>query len=90
MSKRSSKVNTGQQLHTVTGRFQDPLFSKMQEWLQKNGMSANQLLAKAIEKYISEPQALEPVTLEYADADAVDSVVEKMMDKHGRALDELK
>ena len=45
----------------ITGRFNDLLFAKMQEWLKKNDMSINQLLARAVERYISETQVLEPV-----------------------------
>ena len=76
--------------HTVTGRFNETLFLKMQEWLQKNGVSANQLLARAVEHYISEPHMLEPVEVQVASDEAVEKVVDTMMKAHKRALDELK
>lgn len=88
--KKASEMETGNPLHTVTGRFNDPLFNKMQEWLKKNGISANQLLAKAVEKYISEAQLLEPVDLRVATDAEVDQVVGKLMKEHKRALGELK
>ena len=88
--KRVRKMDENSSMHTVTGRFNGPLFYKMQEWLDKNGMSANQLLAKAVERYISEPQVLKPVELVFAKDGDVDKVVDKLMVEHKRALDELK
>lgn len=88
--KKVKKMDENNSLHTVTGRFNSPLFNKMQEWLDKNGMSANQLLAKAVERYISEPQVLTPVELIVAKEEDVDRVVNKLMVEHKRALDELK
>lgn len=90
MSKKESKDVENPQLHTVTGRFQSQLFNKMQEWMNQNGMSANQLLARAVEKYISEPQTLDPVELVSASKEDLEDAVEKVMKKHKRALDELK
>lgn len=92
MSKKTrvEKMEPNQQLHTVTGRFNDPLFVKMQKWLEKNGMSANQLLAKAVEKYISEVQTLEPVEIRVASDSEVEKSVSRLMKQHKRALEELK
>ena len=90
MSKKSKDESVDMQLHTVTGRFNDLLFKKMQEWLSKNGISANQLLAKAVERYISEPQVLEPVEMKIAADEEVDRAVGKLMKEHKRALKELK
>ena len=86
--KRAKKMENN--LHTVTSRFSDPLFKRMQDWLDKNGISANQLLARAVDKYISEPQVLEPVKVQEAKDVDVKRVVKKMMVEHKRALDELK
>lgn len=76
-------------LHTVTGKFNEALFARMQEWLKKNGMSANQLLSKAVDQYISEPQTLEPVTRQASDREVTDAY-DMMAKQHRRALDELK
>ncbi len=83
-------MRTNNPLHTVTGRFNDPLFAKMQEWLKKNGMSINQLLARAVDLYISETQVLKPVEVVAASDTQVKKVLKKLSKTHKRALDELK
>lgn len=88
--KKDKKVEERQQLRTVTGKFNRPLFEKMQEWLNQNGISANQLLAKAVEKYISEPQTLEPVEVVHPTRKKLDAVSDKMMADHKKAMDDLK
>lgn len=85
--KEKRKVDS---LHTVTGKFNDALFGKMQQWLQQNGMSANQLLSKAVEQYISQPQTLEPVEMSPATEKQVSKSLQRMKKQHARALDELK
>ncbi|MBP6218731.1 MAG: hypothetical protein KA436_09105 [Oligoflexales bacterium] len=87
---KADKLEPNKQVHTVTGRFNNPLFLKMQEWLKQNGISANQLLAKAVERYISEAQILEPVDLRVASDDELSQVINKLMTEHKRALHELK
>ena len=88
--KKEEKMETENQLHTVTGRFNDPLFAKMQEWLKKNDFSTNQLLARAVERYISEAQVLEPVEVVPASDDQVGKAIKRLSKTHKRALDELK
>lgn len=78
------------QLHTVTGRFNDVLFQKMQEWIDKNDISTNQLLARAVEKYIFQEQTLEPVEIRVASDKKVQRAVGKMMKQHKSALKNLK
>lgn len=49
-------------VHPVSFRADDYLYKKMQKWLKKNAvMNQAQLITLAIDKYISEPQTLEPV-----------------------------
>lgn len=60
MSNESNN-DTSDQFHTVTTQFDEILFRKMQEWLQNNNISVNELLERAVVSFISQPQTLEPV-----------------------------
>lgn len=61
----------------------------MQEWISKNDISTNQLLARAVEKYISEEQILEAVEIRYASDEEVHQSARMMMKRHKRALEDL-
>ena len=56
---------------------------------KKNNLSTNQLLARAVERYISESQVLEPVEVERILNDQVGKSVKQLSKTHKRALDEL-
>ena len=63
MSIPKKEVKKMDKQTTVTARFEKDLYQKMQRWLQINGLSANQLLTKAVESYISEDRILIAVPL---------------------------
>lgn len=72
---------------TVTARINNELYSRMQAWLETNDMSANQLLNRAVDQYISQEQTLKAVPISKGN---LDKAIDKVIDKHGSTLDKLK
>ena len=74
--------------HPISFRADDKLYKKIHKWLKKNPvLSQSQLIAVAIEKYISEPQTLEPI---FAGEEEENAIIKKMTKKHQHTLDKLK
>lgn len=73
--------------HPISFRADDDLYKKIHRWLKKNPvMTQSQLISAAIEKFISEPQTLEPIFPSEKDED---KMIKKMMKQHKRTLDKL-
>ena len=70
-----------------TIRLDDEIESKVEEYLDKNGIKFSQLINNAVEKYISEPQTIELVPIE---ASKWEKTVGKAFKKHKHAMDKLK
>lgn len=72
---------------TVTARINAELYARMQAWLQANDLSANQLLNRAIDQYISQEQPLKPVPIS---KEKLDKSIDTVIDKHASTLNKLK
>lgn len=59
-AKKDKKVESQK---TVTARINSELYARMQAWLQSNNLSANQLLNRALDQYISQEQTLKAVPI---------------------------
>ncbi len=70
-----------------TVRFEESLETKVEEYLGKNNIKFTQLVNMAVEKFISEPQAIQ---LEPIDSKKWDQTVAKAFSKHKNAMDKLK
>ena len=84
MSKKEAKVEAQK---TVTARINEELYSRMQAWLKANDMSANQLLNRAVEHYISNEHTLQAVPIS---KENLDLAIDKVIEEHGSTLDKLK
>lgn len=77
-----------QNLHPISFRADENLYKKMQRWLKKNPvMTQSQMISLAIEKFITEPQTLEPV---FASEEEENKMIKKMMKEHKHTLDKLR
>lgn len=70
-----------------TIRLDDELENKVEKYLEKNDIKFTQLVNKAIEKFISEPQTIELVPIK---PEEWEKTVEKAFKKHKHAIDKLK
>lgn len=72
-------------------RLDDDLKLNVDKWLEKNpGIHFSRLVNLAIWRFITEPQTLQPVTLETAKTSHVKQSMKKMMIQHRNMLEKLK
>lgn len=75
----------------VTVKLDDQLLDSLNRWMEINQeTNRSQVLIKALKKYISTPQTLEPVVVEYATMSDLDKHLPSLMEEHKEAMDLLK
>lgn len=75
----------------ISVRLDNDLEPNVTKWLSKNpGIHLSRLVNLAVRRFITEPQILEPVTLETAKIGKVKQSMKKMMSQHQNMLDKLK
>ena len=70
-----------------TVRFDEDLETKVEKYLEANGIKFSQLLSMAVTKFISEPQSIQLVPV---DTKSFMKVATKAFKKHKDAMDKLK
>ena len=78
------RVNMGQ---PKSVRLDDKLEEKVDAYLEQNPLKFSELVALAVEKYISEPQTIE---LKPIDDKVFSKAINRAMKKHKHAIDKLK
>ncbi len=75
----------------ISVRLDNDLEPNVDQWLSQNpGIHLSRLVNLAIRRFITEPQTLQPVTLQAAKTGKVKQSMKKMMKQHQDMLDKLK
>ncbi|MFW7382150.1 MAG: CopG family ribbon-helix-helix protein [Oligoflexus sp.] len=75
----------------VTVKLDDQLLDSLNRWMELNQeTNRSQVLIKALKKYISTPQTLEPVVVEDATMSDLEEHLPSLMEEHKEAMDLLK